>query len=61
VEIKVMPCYKCGNNNLVDGTLGTSTQPVVNLFKGNALPPFQKLKTVTCLNCGFIEIHLDRD
>ena len=56
-----MPCYKCGNNNLVDGTLGTPTQPVVNLFKGNALPPFQKLKTVTCLNCGFIEIHLDRD
>jgi len=56
-----MPCAKCGNQNLVDGTLGTPTHPVVNVFEGIATPKVQKLKTVTCLNCGFVEIYLDRD
>jgi len=56
-----MPCDKCGNQNLVDGTLGTPTHPVVNVFEGYATPKVLKLKTVTCLNCGFVEIYLDKN
>jgi|OpeIllAssembly_1097287.scaffolds.fasta_scaffold2132789_1 predicted nucleic-acid-binding Zn-ribbon protein len=54
-------CYKYGNSNSVNGTLGTPAQPIVNVFQGNTALSFQKLKTGTCLNCGFVEVYLDRD
>lgn len=54
-------CVKCGKRNLVKGTLATASQPIVNVFKGNITPPVLKLKTITCLDCGFVEIYLDKN
>jgi predicted nucleic-acid-binding Zn-ribbon protein len=54
-------CVKCGNGNLVEGILAKLSQPLVNVFEGNTKLPNQKLKTVTCLNCGFVEIYLDKN
>lgn len=54
-------CFKCGNQNVVKGKLGTPTQSVVNVFDGNAIPPIGKLITTVCLNCGFFELYLDKN
>ena len=60
-KIKSDTCAKCRNHNLVNGTLGIPTQPVINIFEGNTTLPVQKLKTITCLNCGFVEVYLDKN
>ena len=59
--VKIETCARCGNHTLVNGTLSTTTQPVISVFEEKTTLPVKKLKTMNCLNCGFIEIYLDKN
>jgi len=60
-KVKIDTCARCGNHNLVNGTLSTPTQPVISVFEEKTKLPVKKLKTINCLNCGSVEIYLDKN
>ena len=51
-------CPKCERSNLVKGTLETPSQPMGNHFINTTQT--LKLKTFTCMDCGFVQLYIDK-